>query len=175
MLFFAPFGLLTVLYAIPFLSGFQKNLRNISYLKIVIVAVVWVGSTVLLPIYDAGKTIDTRVILVAFQRFLIVAVLILPFDIRDLKYDAISLQTIPRKIGIQKTKKLGFGLLLLAMVFEFLINSESNTKNIFLGIALIVLLFLMRATKDQSKYYSSFWVESLPIFWWLLLLGIQFF
>jgi hypothetical protein len=24
---------------------------------------------------------------------------------------------------------------------------------------------------NQSKYYSSFWVESLPIIWWLLLLG----
>jgi hypothetical protein len=29
----------------------------------------------------------------------------------------------------------------------------------------------MRSKMNQSKYYSSFWVESLPIIWWLLLLG----
>jgi hypothetical protein len=29
---------------------------------------------------------------------------------------------------------------------------------------------LMRSTQNQSKYYSSFWVESLPVVWWILLL-----
>jgi hypothetical protein len=29
---------------------------------------------------------------------------------------------------------------------------------------------LMRVRVNQSKYYSSFWVEAIPIFWWLFLL-----
>ncbi|MDG2074242.1 MAG: hypothetical protein P8J28_06675, partial [Polaribacter sp.] len=95
---------------------------------------------------------------------------ILPFDIRDIKYDVISLQTIPRKIGIQNTKKLGFVLLLFALVIEFLISAQTTSKNIFLGFSLLPMLFLMRAKENQSKYYSSFWVESLPIFWWILLM-----
>jgi hypothetical protein len=28
----------------------------------------------------------------------------------------------------------------------------------------------MRSTAKQSKYYSAFWVEALPIFWWILIL-----
>ena len=165
------FGLLTILYAIPFLSGFQKNLRNISYLKIIVVALVWAGVTVVVPIFDAHDIVDyQKVSLLFLQRFLLVCVLILPFDIRDIKYDVISLQTIPRKIGIQNTKKLGFVLLLFALVIEFLISAQTTSKNIFLGFSLLPMLFLMRAKENQSKYYSSFWVESLPIFWWILLM-----
>lgn len=169
LVLFLPLGLLTVLYAIPFLSGFQKSLRSISYLKIIIVALVWSGTTVLFPVLTNDKMIDTNIFLLCIQRFLIVAVLILPFDIRDLKYDAISLQTIPQKIGVEKTKKLGFVLLLFASIIEFLISTETVTKNIFLGVVLVLLILLMRSKTEQSKYYSSFWVEALPIFWMLLL------
>ena len=105
--------MLTLLYAIPFLSGFHKNLREVSYLKIVVVALVWSGFTVLIPVLDAGIEFSIQLVLVAIQRFLIVVVLILPFDIRDVKYDAISLQTIPKKIGVEKTKKLGVHYLFL--------------------------------------------------------------
>lgn len=170
--FFIPFGFLTILYAIPFLSGLQKSLRAISYLKIIIVAFVWSGTTVVLPILSSGEVIDESFALYAIQRFLIVAVLILPFDIRDIQYDAISLQTIPMKIGIKNTKKLGFVLLLFALVIEFLISTQTISKNIFLGFSLVTVLFLMRAEKSQTNYYSSFWVESLPIFWWLFLTSI---
>ena len=169
----AGFGLLTILYAIPFLSGFQKNLRNISHLKIIVVALVWAGVTVVVPVFDSHDVLDFSNITLQFlQRFLLISVLILPFDIRDIQYDAISLQTIPMKIGIKNTKKLGFVLLLFAMVIEFLISTETTTKNIFLGFSFVIILFLMRTDKYQSKYFSSFWVEALPIFWWIILTTI---
>jgi 4-hydroxybenzoate polyprenyltransferase len=107
------------------------------------------------------------------QRFLIVVVLILPFDIRDVKYDAISLQTIPLKIGIEKTKKLGLTLLVFSLILEYLFASELMVKTPFMIFFFLLIMFLMRAKVDQSKYYSSFWVESLPIVWWLLLLGFH--
>jgi hypothetical protein len=170
------FSLLTVLYAIPFLSGFQKSLRNISYLKIIVVAIVWAGVTVVIPIVDAGETVDLlRIILHFLQRFLIVCVLILPFDIRDLRFDAISLQTIPRKIGIEKTKKLGYVLLLFTFVLEFFISPNSDFKMVFLILFFLMLSLVMRAKKEQSKCYSSFWVELVPIFWAILLYGVSYF
>ena len=169
---YLPFGALTVLYAIPFLSGFQKNLRNISYLKIVIVALVWAGVTVLIPLLDAQQSIEKLMVwYVLLQRFVLVAVLILPFDIRDMQFDAISLQTIPKKIGEENTKKLGFSLLMFALLLEFLIAPNTSFRTIFLGMFLVILFFLMRASVQQSKYYSSFWVELLPILWCLLLFG----
>ncbi|RCS27608.1 hypothetical protein DUT90_05715 [Polaribacter sp. WD7] len=168
-----PFGVLTVLYAVPFLSGFEKNLRQVSYLKIVVVALVWTGFTVLIPVIDAQKAINTQVIFMLLQRFLIVVILILPFDIRDVKYDAISLQTIPKKIGVEKTKKLGLILMIFSLILEYLASSSNMVKTPFMVFFFLTLLFLMRSKINQSKYYSSLWVEALPIIWWLILLGFD--
>lgn len=169
ILFFLPFGVLTFLYAVPFLSGFQKNLRSIGYLKIVVVAIVWSGVTVLLPAYENNIVFTTKVCLMALQRFLLVLILILPFDIRDVQYDAISLQTIPKRIGIENTKKFGYILLLFTLVIEFVISPNSHFRTSFLAVFFLLLFLLMRANTNQSKYYSSFWVESVPIIWLLLL------
>ena len=171
--FTIPFILLTVLYAVPFLSGFDKNLREVSYLKIIVVSIVWVGFTVLIPLVDTGQEISLNIILLLLQRFLIVVVLILPFDIRDVKYDAISLQTIPKQIGVEKTKKLGLTLLVISLVLEYLFSTVAIVKTPFMIFFFLLTIFLMRAKTDQSKYYSSFWVESLPIVWWLLFLGFH--
>ena len=168
-----PFIILTVLYAVPLLSGFDKTLREISYLKIIVVAVVWSGFTVLLPLLDANKNIETNAIFFMFQRIFIVVVLILPFDIRDVKYDAISLQTIPKKLGVEKTKKLGLTLMILSLVVENIISTSITNQAPFMIFFFLVIILLMRAKIDQSKYYSSFWVESLPIVWWLIHLGFH--
>ncbi|WGH75634.1 hypothetical protein P8625_00285 [Tenacibaculum tangerinum] len=170
LLFFVPFGLLTFLYAVPFLSGFQKNLRSVGYLKIIVVALVWAGITVLLPIYASETSITINMYLCTIQRFILVAVLILPFDIRDVQYDAISLQTIPKKIGIENTKKLGVVLLGICLVLEFMISPNAHFRTAFLIVFTMVLLLLMRSKVNQPKYYSSFWVESIPVIWLLLLL-----
>lgn len=170
LLFLSPLVLLTFLYAIPFFSGFQKNLRNISHLKIIVVAIVWAGFTVLLPLYDVGRGYTSDVYLMTIQRFLLVVVLILPFDIRDVQFDAISLQTIPQKIGVKKTKKLGYVLLGICLVLEFVIAPDFNFRTAFLLPFLLIFFLLMEAKTSQSKYYSSFVVESVPIIWWLFLL-----
>ena len=120
--------MITVLYAVPFLSGFAKNLREISYLKIIVVAFVWTGFTVFIPLFDGGKEGGLSVVFYAIQRFLLIIVLILPFDIRDLKFDAISLQTIPKKIGVERTKKLGVALLVFSLVLEFMSSTEITAK-----------------------------------------------
>lgn len=168
-----PFIFLTILYAVPFLSGFHKTLRQVSYLKIVVVAIVWSGFTVLMPVVNATTEISIEIILLMLQRFLIVVVLILPFDLRDIKYDAISLHTIPRKIGVENTKRVGLILMVIALVLEYLISISNVMKAPFMIFFFLVVLFLMRAKTDQSKYYCSFGVESLPIVWWLFLLGFD--
>ncbi len=173
LLLATPFAFLTILYAVPFLSGFEKNLRNIWYLKIIIVALVWAAFSVIIPVFEATKSFSYEAILLFIQRFFILIVLILPFEIRDLQFDAISLQTIPRKIGIPKTKRLGLILMLFSLLISYALSVNFETKNAFMIFFFLVIVMLMRAKVNQSKYYSAFWVESLPIIWWLLLLGFH--
>ena len=84
----AILGVFTVAYAIP-ISERRKNLRNIYGIKIGVIASVWAGVTVLLPVLNHGveSVRVMNVIYEAVQRILFVAVLILPFDIRDYRSD----------------------------------------------------------------------------------------
>ncbi|MEQ6124643.1 hypothetical protein AAON49_10610 [Pseudotenacibaculum sp. MALMAid0570] len=173
LIYFSPFGLLTVLYIIPFLGGFQKNLRGISYLKIFVVAGVWSGVTAVVPLLENGHEVDVNLVLLFIQRLLFIIVLILPFEIRDIQLDFKDVKTLPQKVGVQQTKRIGFGMLLIVLTLEFVITDSLFFRNALLGVSFILLFFLMRAKENQSKYYSSFWVEALPIMWWMSLLIFQ--
>lgn len=164
---------LTGLYALPVLPE-AKNLRSLSGFKIFPVALVWAGATVLLPIVQIEADISWDVQVETIQRFLMVLVLILPFEIRDLRFDAPELQTIPQRYGIKNTKKIGITLVvtLISMTFlkEDLQVSEIVIKT-FISLTLIVALLL--SEKGRSKYFASFWVELLPVTWFALTWAID--
>lgn len=176
LFYIAGLGLVTFLYAIPFLPkrfllDEKQNLRNIGGIKIYVIALVWSGVTVFLPLVNNGITISEDIIITAIQRFVFVVVLILPFEIRDLQFDNLKLSTIPQKIGERWTKIMGVILLILFYALEFFKNGVTPKELIiFLLITIITFISLMYAKKNQSKYYSGFWVEGLPIFWLLLVL-----
>ena len=170
--FFGSFAILTFLYAIPLLKN--KNLRNYTGIKITIVAFVWAGVTVLMPIVNEGVSLNTVIYLTFFQRFLLVFVLTLPFEIRDLQYDDSTLETLPQRVGVKKTKIIGVIILVLILLIELFKDSITLNYLVSLGIISIVLLvFLLNANKKQSKFFSSFWVESIPVFWFLILLFLN--
>ena len=176
LLYIAGFGLVTFFYAIPFLPKHlfldnQNNLRSVGGLKLYLIALVWMGVTVFLPVINNYYTINTDVVLIAFQRFIFIVVLMMPFEIRDLRYDSLKLATLPQRIGIKQTKISGVLLLGLILFLEFF-KGEINSIKLALLITILIMtgLFLIFSKKDQGKYYSSFWVEVLPIFWLLLIL-----
>ncbi len=158
------FGL-TFLYAVPLFSN-KPNFRNWTGIKIYIVAFCWAGVTILLPMINFGTEIYQDISIKFCQRFLLVIVLILIFEIIDLKTDDAALQTVPQKIGVKKTKILGF-LLLIPFYFLEFFKSEINPTQLIINAVLIVVtsLFIYFAHENRNKYYTAFWVESIPIFW----------
>lgn len=176
LIYIVVFGVITFLYAIPFIPksfylDHQQNLRDVSGLKVYIIALVWAGVTVFLPIINDDIALNADVYLTAFQRFIFVIVLMLPFEIRDLKFDSLKLATIPQKIGVKRTKIMGLLLMILFFLAEFFkdeITQESVISTLL--ISLITLFFLVFANKKRNRYYSSFWVESIPIIWLLIIL-----
>lgn len=174
--YIAAFGIVTFLYAVPFLPkhmfmDHQKNLRNIGGLKVYVIALVWAGVTVLLPVLNNNHSFNFDVWLTTLQRFIAVVVLILPFEIRDLQYDSLKLSTIPQKIGVRNTKIIGVLLAILFFVIEFIkVELIINELRISFLICLLMIFFLIFSRKNQAKYYSSFWVESIPIIWLMLYL-----
>lgn len=180
LMLLAILGTITFFYAVPvmvpkhYLFDDHKNLRQIGGLKVYVIALVWMLVSVYLPVLNNDVPFSAEIGLMSLQRFCFVLALMLPFEIRDLIYDSLRLATIPQKIGIKKTKIFGIGLLVVFAALEYFKNvtkeEELFSTLIITGIALLFLLF---SNKDQSKYYSAFWVESLPIVWLLILLFLS--
>lgn len=176
LIIFGVFGLITFLYAIPFLPkrlliDKNHNLRSISGIKIHVIALVWSGVTVVIPLINNDYEINADVVIVMLQRFVFVMVLMLPFEIRDLQYDSLRLSTIPQKIGVKSTKVMGILLLLFFYVLNFFKDTINNELLLsYLVIAVTTAVFLLLSKERQPKFYSSFWVESIPIIWLILTL-----
>jgi hypothetical protein len=160
------------LYTLSFFPN-KKNARNWAGVKIYIVALCWVGVTVVLPVLNASIPIALDFYLICIERFLLIFVLILIFEIIDLKNDDVHLKTVPQQIGVKRTKQLGYLLLLLygtLSLFSFHLKGSFTIQYLILSFffLLVIAFFLAFANERRSKYYTSFWVESVPILWWLM-------
>lgn len=167
--------LLSVIYAIP-INAKIPNLRNWAGLKIYIVCLCWATVTLLVPIFNAGVSLDSDIAIKFIQRFILVLILIGIFEIVDLQFDDLKLKTLPQTLGIVKTKWLLSLLLIPFYVIEFFkvgfqpIQAWNNLVIVFLTLG-----FIWYASKERTKVYTLFWVESVPIVWWLLVVSEEIF
>ena len=167
---------LTLLYTLPFFPN-RKNARNWAGIKIYIVALSWVGVTLVLPVLNAEIIITSDFYLKCIQRFILVFVLILIFEIIDLQYDDPHLKTVPQQIGVARTKYLGYILLLIFCGLEIFNVSGNDSLSYHFSslslqsiIAIIIAVFMFFANEKRPKYYTSFWVESIPMILWVSLI-----
>lgn len=167
------FGLLTVFYALPIFPK-KKNLRSYKGLKIFVITFVVSGLTVIVPVIHNNVSFNWNVLLIFVQRLFFILAVILPFEIRDVRFDDSELGTIPQEIGIVKAKFIGIFLLLGFFLIE-IINPASKMP--FLAsagaITLISAAFIVYSKTEQSKYFASFWVEAIPIMWFGIILLFQ--
>jgi hypothetical protein len=162
--------IITLFYTLPFFPN-RNNMRNWSGLKIYLVAIAWVGVTVLLPVFNSKICFSMVLLFNCLQRFIFVFVLLLIFEIIDLQVDSFSLATIPQKIGVKLTKKINYFLIIMFLLFDFL--KQNNThKSMWISffVASVLVLFTFFSSSKRNKYYTSFWVESVPVFWLVLVL-----
>lgn len=144
-------------------------LRKFGWLKLFLVSIVVTYVTVYIPFQSInGLPLDFYICLI--QRFLIVISLLIPFEILDSKTDAESMNTLPQLFGINRAKIFGILLLFPFMVLEFL---KPNPSYSVIPITIITGLFIQFTTLNRNQYYTSFWVESLPVFWLGLLILFQ--
>jgi hypothetical protein len=136
-------------------------LRKYGFLKMFVVAFCVTYITAFIP--EIKYKLNWLYLL---QRFLIVICLLIPLEICDLQSDSKTLKTLPKIIGIRNLKILGYGLL---VIFWFLKLKFDIDIDIDIVIAIGIAIFIFFSDQNKSKYYTSFWVESVPIIWWILL------
>jgi len=162
------FGILIIMiYVFPILNN-NKNIRNKSGVKIYWVAIAWVVITVILPLSKNIQIGNLNFFRYVIHRFLWILVATIPFEIRDLSSDSYFLKTLPQKFGIRGSKVFGM-ILITVMILIFPYDILDN--NLFLMHLFLILsltFFLLKAKINQNKYYSSFWVESIPLGCWII-------
>lgn len=160
----------TFFYVVP-IPIMKESLRNIPGIKLFLIAISFAGSTVFFPLVQNGISIGYNECIVFIQRFLFVVVITIPFDIRDIHCDDITMKTLPQSIGIKSAKIVGLLFGILFFILELFKETVVDINMyILFTIALGSSIFLFFSKENQSKYYSAFWVESLPIIWWILIL-----
>lgn len=178
--FFAGIGFLISFYFLSYsnqklivISGLlvlsYPFLRKYGWLKLFLVSFVVTFITVYIP-FQTVNWLPIEFYLSLIQRFFLLTSLLIPFEIMDSKIDDKSLNTLPQLMGIDSTKLFGILLVIPFIVLEFL---KLHPSYLVLPIAVVTVVFINFTELDRNKYYTSFWVESVPIFWWLLLLFIQ--
>jgi len=95
----------------------------------------------------------------------LVIIYTIPFEIRDLKNDSFDLQTIPQILGVQNSKIFCYVLITLFIFISYIISNSYNDFFADLVLSVILTIIITITKEEQSKYFSSFWVEALPIYW----------
>ena len=175
-------GVLSVAYALPIFSFNNKRfgLRNIPGIKLFLIAIVWSLSTVLLPIVEMENTVgfalsSRETILLVAKRFLLVAAITIPFDIRDLFQDRSSaLKTIPVLLGEKKAYLFCQIILSIYLVLLFLFTDRFDQNFIALSLTIFLagwLIFKSNFAKDE--YYYFFYLDGILILQFLMLIAVN--
>ncbi len=164
-----PFIILTLFYGMP-LPNRLFSLRKIPGLKILVIAFCFAGVTVIFPLVQNSIKISSIIGVLFIQRLLFVILITIPFDIRDVDFDNSKLKTIPQYFGIISAKLIGVFLGVIIVLIDFIFLFENQiTSYIVMIVTSVSVILLLFSNNKQPKYYSTFWVESIPIVWYVLL------
>lgn len=161
-------GLIALGYVIP-VGKSGKRLRDLHFLKIFLIAVVWAWITVWLPAAEAGRGFERSVLLMALERAAFIFAITLPFDVRDLMIDRHAhVKTLPSVMGIPLTVALSLFLLLLMMIFAGMNHYPPGVMTA-LGISAALSAGLAALSyKIEHDYYFSGLLDGMMIAQFLL-------
>ncbi|MCB1197933.1 MAG: hypothetical protein KDK51_06130 [Deltaproteobacteria bacterium] len=139
-------------------KGLFLGLRQIPYIKIIIVAAVW-ELLVLLPWVEQKRLVEMPLLYAAMMFFYLVAIII-PFDIRDMQTDSPHMKTVAQIVGKQQSTRLMFGFLLLAIICVGILAYQKTIQGITpYGFASILVLTLYAVFKKPASartlYYEG--------------------
>tara|TARA_B100000780_G_scaffold200235_1_gene141799 strand:- start:153 stop:1034 length:882 start_codon:yes stop_codon:yes gene_type:complete len=167
-------GLISIAYSLPVYKkqGIWLRLRDMPFIKIFIIAFVWSIVTSLFPMQVSDVPINW---LVVIERFLFVFAITIPFDIRDLRFDAENLNTIPQVFGIKKARYIGLVAIVIAEALLFYNYFFFGMYSLFSALAIYIsyelsAVLVYKSHPSLTERYFTLGVEGTSI-----LLGLLFY
>ncbi|MBK8504535.1 MAG: UbiA family prenyltransferase [Saprospiraceae bacterium] len=169
-------GLLALLYVLPIFNN-QKRIRDLPYVKLFIIGLVWTWVCVVIPLKDENINLSGQHWLIIIEKCLFIIAITIPFDIRDLRIDQLhEIKTIPTILGPKKSIILSITLLLLAwmgMSFNYLLLNLNYGVWLALSISYLFSMVVVGVSKEGSHdYYFSGLLDGSILLQFLLILLI---
>ncbi len=164
-----PFVIATLFYVLP-IKNKSSGLRQIPGFKLFLIAISWAGITLYFPIQEADFAVSNQWLFFV-QRFLFLLAITIPFDIRDSQFDLRDLATLPQVLGVNKAKIVAIMAILAFLGVDlFLLDISASIFKVHLLVALISMVLIGFSSPIRNRFYTTFWVEAIPIVWYILLL-----
>lgn len=154
-------AIISLFYVLPVFKN-KKRLRDLSYVKIFLIALVWPAITVVLPALELPHSPFYFLALMGVEKFFFLLAITLPFDIRDLEIDRYNnVRTIPTRIGVDASIRLAqcflFLSLLCALLSFYLGWYSFNTLiGLLIALSITALLIQFSRTAKHDYYFTGF-------------------
>jgi len=160
-------GIISILYTVP-VFGKSKRLRDFSFVKIFLIAIVWSFVCGTIPMYEQGMKLPSIITYFLELVFFFIAITI-PFDIRDYYVDgANKVDTIPTLIGRRLAVNLSYILLGMTVTMDilliFLFNHQYLGLIVMIFTSLLTGLIIKKVWNKESDYYFSGLLETTIMF-----------
>lgn len=146
---------ITGLYAgMPGQKGMRHALRRLPGMKMVWIGTSWASITALWPAWwMASGPLDVDTALFLFlERFLVIAALTLPFDLRDRNWDQAYMRTWPQLLGTSGTRILGTAFLLAAAGLRFHLNPDGAMEDCIGLLPMAIAVGAARENRPLAYY-----------------------
>ncbi len=148
-------------YSIPILAG--KRLRDLPYIKIILIGLIWASTTVALS-YRHGEVLQSWHYHLIIERVLFIIAITIPFDIRDLRIDREQdLKTLATVLGAWSAKILAIILLGICTLLLLWIKSCGVAQGYITSWHLMHIMagfLIIRSSVDREEAYYSGAIDS---------------
>ncbi len=164
-------GIISLAYIFPVLKG-GKRVRDVHFIKIFLIALVWAWITVTIPASVDDVIFENQAIAIFWERAFFIFAITLPFDVRDLLLDADQdVLTLPRVLGARGTRTLAGIALLLSLILAIYNLGYVYTPLVWSGLVLSLLIayyLIYHAHEKQPDYYFTGYLDGTMILQFLL-------
>jgi len=181
-----PVGVLGLGYSLPCIPSTKGwiRLRDVSWLKILWIALAYAWLTTFIPVAYNGHLKDIcnpDVLFVFIRSFIVVFVLVIPFDLRDMQHDVKNgVKSLPVLLGVDKTIGVAYILLIL---FAFAVIAQCRFFNLpvplaialFISVAEIAVVVPKSKTTKPDLFYPLAIETSMILHWLLLFFAVKLF
>ena len=176
ILWLIPGGSIALAYVLPFLSK-GRRLRDLGWIKIVLIGWSWGWLTAFLPAYYFEE-IPLHLSIIHFvERMLFIIMITIPFEIRDMSVDrSVGLTTMPVMLGMKRTLRTGYILCGLVILLAFFLAFHFFNFPYLFSMMVVCALTVWILKKSQHVHDDYFFggltdglmIIALMVYWFIV-------